>query len=237
MTRGQHAVAVQQQATATRTNSSISASASSSSSSPSSWAVAAASRARSANASPPSSDSGGFSPAARPKPPRKPRHQSNRAPLRSPSEASASGSSSSKEKPRSSSWPALAPRNASSALPDGFCGSASSAITRASQSGVSSPPPANQPIRDPCSSAGVTPRRWAAMASWTADQLGKATSDTAGLLRAGRQCTAWFAPRRPLATLCGEATGMRSPCACRTFDCPPAQGSASRLPCSPSRLH
>ena len=56
------------------------------------------------------------------------------------------------------------------------------------------------------------------MASWTADQLGKATSDTAGLLRAGRQCTAWFAPRRPLAPLCGEATGMRSPCACRSFD-------------------
>ena len=86
---------------------------------------------------------------------------------------------------------------------------------------------------------GRDTQAWAAMASWTADQLGKATSDTAGLLRAGRQCTRLVCAAAAVGagTTCGEATGMRSPCACRSFDRPPAQGSASRLRCSPSRLH
>ena len=66
------------------------------------------------------------------------------------------------------------------------------------------------------------------MASWTADQLGKATSDTAGLLAAavprsvparGGRCAA-----AAVAHTAANATGMRSPCACDSSDRPPAQG-------------
>src|SRR5690606_34532863 len=171
---------------ATRTNSSSSESeASSSSSSSMSWTRAPASLPRSCRASLPSSDSGGLAPAARPKAPRKPRHQSNRACARWRTPASSSASSSWNANAPSSSWATLPSRRRSSALPAGGAGREASAITRAVHSRTSAPPPASQPHRAPCSSAGVAARpssRLAAATSW-----GVGSCDMSGGGLEGRQ--------------------------------------------------
>src|SRR3546814_4364480 len=92
-----------------------------------------------------SSDSGGSLPAARPNAPRKPRHHSNSAPLRSASQASSPGSSSANSKLWSSSCAALALAMRSSALPSTIAGNSASTSSLTSQSGPYPPPPASQP--------------------------------------------------------------------------------------------
>src|SRR5690554_2702999 len=157
---------------ATRTNSSISASATSSSSSPSSWAVARARRAMSASASSPSADSRGSPPAASPKAPMKPRHQSNSAPLRAASEASSPGPSRTRPKSRSSNWARVAACSLASTDPSAGAGRLSSTIICASQLPDGSPPPASQPQRPPWSSAAGVASSASRQAFSTSDREG-----------------------------------------------------------------
>src|SRR5690606_20884422 len=177
--RGPRAQSPCSSSAATRTYSSISASACSSSWSPPSSGMAAASRTRSASASAPSSDSGGAGPAARPKAPTKPRHHSNRAPLRAESGASGSGSSRSKPKAWSSICAAVARPRRSRTPPGATASRPSSAMTRAGQSGPAWPPPASQPHSPPCSSDPPQARPCSRPAASTSGSEGM-DSDTYG---------------------------------------------------------